>query len=353
MAEKTNPIRLLLIGGGGRCRTWARSALAAHPDYKVVGLVEPDAGNRNETREAYSIPEEICFKESVAALKSVECDAVLVATPMGIHAENCWQSLDFGRHVLCEKPFVTDFKEGLELAKAFEQKGLVLAVSQPQRASSGGTTLKRIVQEKTIGDIGYGHWYTYRNRLLVQEYQKSESWPQINAIAVHHVDLLRFIFDCEIRYLSVKGVTTPWSPYKYPAITDAWFVFENDVYVSYFHSFLSKAALGLMSQSYEGGVFEGDRGSVFFKGAVKNSEFVIAVEGKEKRMEERGDNGLSPERVYLDNFRDAVRKGSPPLCSARSNLWTIGTLKAMQFSAENQGREVEVVPFITSMGLER
>jgi predicted dehydrogenase len=54
----------------------------------------------------------------------MELEAVYVATPNNLHAENTRMLLEAGKHVLCEKPFTTNAKDAEALYRLAEEKGL-------------------------------------------------------------------------------------------------------------------------------------------------------------------------------------------------------------------------------------
>ena len=50
-----------------------------------------------------------------AMVQDPEVEAVYIATPNNMHYENCLLCLEAGKHVLCEKPFTVDHREGEKL----------------------------------------------------------------------------------------------------------------------------------------------------------------------------------------------------------------------------------------------
>lgn len=66
-------------------------------------------------------------------LESVECDAVLVASPPSTHAAAAVAALETGRHVLVEKPLAASLDEALRIAEAAKTAGRVVAVGFNQR----------------------------------------------------------------------------------------------------------------------------------------------------------------------------------------------------------------------------
>ena len=72
----------------------------------------------------YGIPRAYGSYEEL--LRDEEVDAVYVATPNNMHYANCMACLEAGKHVLCEKPFTTNVKDGERLFAAAEERGLFI-----------------------------------------------------------------------------------------------------------------------------------------------------------------------------------------------------------------------------------
>ena len=51
------------------------------------------------------------FDNADAMLKSSEIDAVIIATPNGVHAEQTTAALRAGKHVFCQKPIAMTLDE--------------------------------------------------------------------------------------------------------------------------------------------------------------------------------------------------------------------------------------------------
>ena len=108
--------------------------------------------------------------ESVdALLKDGEVDIVVNLTVPAVHYDVSKQVLDAGKHVYSEKPFVLDVKEGLDLKKRAEKKGLRVG-SAPDTFLGGSHQLARhIIDSGRVGKItggtchvmshGMEHWH--------------------------------------------------------------------------------------------------------------------------------------------------------------------------------------------------
>jgi predicted dehydrogenase len=87
-----------------------------------------------------------------AALELPGVDAVTIATPPHTHAELALAAIAAGRHVLCEKPFVRDTAEAVEVLAAAESAGVVHLLGTEFRWDPGQATLARAVASGVVGE---------------------------------------------------------------------------------------------------------------------------------------------------------------------------------------------------------
>lgn len=64
-----------------------------------------------------------CYDDYLEMLKDPNVDTVYVATPPSMHYQMCRDSLEAGKNVICEKPFVFTPDEALDLKKTADEHG--------------------------------------------------------------------------------------------------------------------------------------------------------------------------------------------------------------------------------------
>lgn len=101
----------------------------------------------------YGIPRTYGSYEEL--LRDEEVDAVYVATPNNMHYENCMACLEAGKHVLCEKPFTTNVKEGERLFAAAEERGLFIMEAFWIRHLPALKKLQALIKEEAIGEVSF------------------------------------------------------------------------------------------------------------------------------------------------------------------------------------------------------
>ncbi len=84
-----------------------------------------------------------------------EIELVVIATPNDAHFHMAKLCLENGKHVVLEKPMVTTSAEGEELIALAKANALVLSVFQNRRWDGDYLTIKKIIEERSIGDIRY------------------------------------------------------------------------------------------------------------------------------------------------------------------------------------------------------
>ncbi|PLR92578.1 oxidoreductase [Bacillus sp. T33-2] len=145
-------INTALIGFGFSGATFHAPVLQALPEQFEIAAVM--SSNPEKVKQQLG---HVTVTDSIdTILDDHAIDLVIITTPNSMHYEQAKNSLLAGKHVIVEKPFVVDSKEGEELIKLAEEKKLVLNVYHNRRWDNDFLTVKQLIQKNTLGDI-----YTY------------------------------------------------------------------------------------------------------------------------------------------------------------------------------------------------
>lgn len=159
-----DPIRIGLIGCGGRGNGAAFDALAAGPNVKVVALADVFKNRMEMAQLAFrtknqTIPQDQCFLGFDAYQKVIampEVIAVILATPPGFRPMHLRAAVEAGKHVFMEAPVAVDpvgVRSVLESGEIAARKGLsVVAGLQRRHQNNYKETIKRI-QDGALGEI--------------------------------------------------------------------------------------------------------------------------------------------------------------------------------------------------------
>ena len=121
------PARTLMVGLGTRGKKWAR-ILHEETKSQTVGYVDIDDANLEWAQTMYEAKPETCYNDMNQALKDLQPDFVVLATPPMDRYKHVMNVLESGAHLLSEKPLSLDFDEGIRMVKAAEDAKLGFAV---------------------------------------------------------------------------------------------------------------------------------------------------------------------------------------------------------------------------------
>ena len=155
MPKDSNPLRIGLIGAGGR-GGGMMSLFCEHPWATCVAVADPLPDRR----------EEVCghlAKMKVSAkpyedyrkmLASPDVDAVLIATPDYVHCENVKEAIAAGKHIFCEKPLAINVADCDDMLRAHAARpDLVFGVGLCLRFTPICQAMHQMIADGEIGDI--------------------------------------------------------------------------------------------------------------------------------------------------------------------------------------------------------
>jgi predicted dehydrogenase len=142
--------KIALIGCGGIAPYHLRAYKNA--GYNVVALCNRTREKADEMRAAH-FPSAELYSDYRDVLKRTDIDVVDIATPPAIRTEMIEQALVAGKHVLSQKPFVTDLNIGVRLVELAELHNVRLAVNQNGRWAPHFSWMREAVYNGLIGEV--------------------------------------------------------------------------------------------------------------------------------------------------------------------------------------------------------
>ena len=235
MGPKGDRPRVILIGAGVRGKKWAR-VISEAPDATLAAIVDQDASRARRTRDNYA-PEALVESDFTSALRRLDADAAVIATPPDSHHSLVSQAFDCGLDVLCEKPLSDDLGEVLDLIVSAESAGHHLLVGMNFRYLPSSQRIRHYVQSGELGALSYGHFTYHRqrdgNRHDLNDYVMTMAHPMLLEQSIHHFDLLRYCYDAEVESLVCDAWRPSWSTYEGDCCVSVLFRFENGVHANY------------------------------------------------------------------------------------------------------------------------
>lgn len=189
-------IRFALVGCGRISRNHIE-AMREHADNADLVAVCDTSEDALEAAVKATGAEGYWRYEDLLARKDV--DAVILATPSGLHPEQTIAAAQAGKHVVSEKPMATRWGDGKRMVAACDAAGVRLFVVKQNRRNVTLQMLKRALEEKRFGRIFMVTLNVFWTR--PQEYYDSAKWRgtwefdggALMNQASHYVDLLDWL----------------------------------------------------------------------------------------------------------------------------------------------------------------
>lgn len=136
--------------------------IEAHPGFKLHAVWE-----RSKSLAQEKYPAVITYRSLEKMLADEAIELVVVNTPNYTHYEYAKKALLAGKHVIVEKPFTVESRDGIELIELAAQQQKKISVYQNRRYDSDYRTVKKIVDEGWLGKMVEAeiHYDRYKEEL--------------------------------------------------------------------------------------------------------------------------------------------------------------------------------------------
>jgi UDP-N-acetyl-2-amino-2-deoxyglucuronate dehydrogenase len=189
-------IRFAIVGCGRIFAKHMEALRAHHAHAELVAVCDVDPAALAAAVEATGAEGYASLGELLAGS---DADAVILATPSGLHAEQGMEIARAGRHVVSEKPMATRWADAKRLVQVCDQAGVHLFVVKQNRRNATIQLLKRAVEQRRFGRIYMVNVNVFWNR--PQSYYDSARWRGTWEFdggafmnqASHYVDLLDWL----------------------------------------------------------------------------------------------------------------------------------------------------------------
>lgn len=203
-------IRTCIIGGGFGKRMLL-PVCEMHPRIEVTALVV-------KARIPVDVPEHVrVYTDLNQALQNSPAELVIVASPPFLHQEHVAAALQYGKHVLCEKPLALDASSAALLEEQRSNQGVVGAVDFSFRYVPARAYFTDLVRSGSIGTLQTSHISFFRNDFdswpTDWYYDRNQGGGMLQATGAHLVDTAVMIHDSRIRWMCCsvtenKGIDT-------------------------------------------------------------------------------------------------------------------------------------------------
>src|SRR6059058_3519463 len=138
------PVKYGVIGVGAIAQRRHIPECCANPDSQLAALADPVPGRADSVCQNYGGRAK-CYADYKEMLKDPNVDAVVVAGPNSLHAQQSIEALQAGKHVLCEKPMATTREDAQAMLAASKKAGKFLMIGLNQRLMPPHKKAKQIL----------------------------------------------------------------------------------------------------------------------------------------------------------------------------------------------------------------
>ncbi|MGI8633282.1 MAG: Gfo/Idh/MocA family protein [Solirubrobacterales bacterium] len=271
-------------------------------------------------------------------LADPDLDAVVVATPVPLHAPVARQVLEAGKHCFVEKPLAHTEPEAEQLAALAAERGLTLMVGHLLEFHPAVERLRELVRG---GELGDPH-YIYSQRVNLGKLRADEN--ALWSLGAHDISVLLALADAEPVEVSAQGAA-----YVRSGVEDVVFCmlrFDSGLLGHHHLSWLDphKARKFTVVGSRRMATF--DDMDMERKLTLYDKGFDPDHRSYGEYITRAGDissphiSNAEPLRLECEHFVDCLRTGANPRSDGASGVRVVRVLAALQRSLDQGGRAV-------------
>jgi 1,5-anhydro-D-fructose reductase (1,5-anhydro-D-mannitol-forming) len=188
-----------LVGLGRIAGSQIAPAITASPGSRLVCVVSRDKGRAEEFARAHGAATALDDYAKMLADPAVQ--AVYIATPNALHADQVIAAAKAGKQVLCDKPLALTVTDARRCVEECRIAGVRLGITFQTRYYDRIADAAKLVRDGEIGNVTVAEVTMSAGRNLPRGWRTDPALAglgTLNNIGVHAFDLLRYLLGCEV-----------------------------------------------------------------------------------------------------------------------------------------------------------
>jgi len=192
-------LKVGIIGCGAIAEQKYLLAIKSVPEAEVVAFCDIIREKAEAVSKLFDAENAAIYEDFRELLKDDSIDVIHVCTPNISHAPITIAALKAGKHVICEKPMATSYKDAKLMCDTAKEAGKVLSIGYQYRNRPETLFMKKMCENDELGEIYFAKAHALRRRgvptwgVFLKE-EEQGGGPLID-IGTHALDLTLWMMD--------------------------------------------------------------------------------------------------------------------------------------------------------------
>lgn len=199
-----------IVGLGRIAGSQIGPAIRACENSALVSVVSRDQGRAREFARTHGAAN--ALDDYAKMLADPAVDAVYIATPNALHADQVVAAARAGKHVLCDKPLALTVADARRCAAECRSAGVRLGIMFQTRYHDGFADAAKLVRDGAIGRVVVAEVTMSGGRNLPKGWRTDPALAglgALNNIGVHALDVLSYLLGAEVTEVTALTDSEP------------------------------------------------------------------------------------------------------------------------------------------------
>jgi predicted dehydrogenase len=230
--SKNDVIKVGIIGCGGIAKQKHLPSLSKLADVEMVAFCDIKEERAEESSKNFGAKNSKVYTDYKKLLEDKEIDVIHVLTPNKSHGNATVDSLEAGKHVMCEKPMAKTAADARMMLDASKKTGKKLTIGYQNRFRTDSLLLNKMCRRGDFGDLYFAKAHAIRRRAVptwgvFMDEDQQGGGPLID-IGTHALDLTLWMMN---NYKPKYAVGTTFNKIaKMGSDANAWGNWDTETY---------------------------------------------------------------------------------------------------------------------------